>query len=118
MKKFVVCMAAMALLLTGCGAESAAQEAKYTAGDVDVVAEGYGGELPLTVTFSESKIESITVGENQETPAVGGAALEELVAVALENQSAEIDGVAGATFTSDAFKAALSEAITTASAQQ
>ena len=115
MKKFVVCMAAMALMLTGCGAESAAPaEAKYTAGTVEASAEGFNGEVAISVEFSENEIVSITVAENDETPEVGGAALETLVASALESQSAEIDGVASATFTSDAFKSALASAIATA----
>ncbi len=117
MKKFLVCATAAALLLTGCGQKPAqtGDAAKYKAGTVEAAATGFGGELKISVEFSDNKIEAINVGENEETPTVGGAALEQLVAQALEKQSAEIDGVAGATITSDAFKDALNKAIAQAS---
>ena len=113
MKKFMVCTVAAALLLTGCGQKPAQTETEslYKAGTIETAGTGFGGELKLTVEFSESKIENITVAENAETPTVGGAALETLVAQALEKQSAEFDAVAGATITSEAFKDALSKAI-------
>ena len=116
LKKFLVCATAAALLLTGCGqaSEQTGADALYQAGVVEASGEGFGGELKLSVEFSGNKIDAITVTENAETPTVGGAALEELVAQALEKQSAEIDGVASATITTDAFKAALNKAIAAA----
>lgn len=113
LKKVLVCMTAAALLLSGCGQKPA--QGKYQAGTVEASSNGFGGELKLSVVFTDEKIDSITVVSNEETPAVGGAALETLVASALDTQSAEFDAVAGATITSDAFKKALNSAIAQAS---
>lgn len=116
LKKVLACVTVAAMLLTGCGQKNA--EAKYQAGTVEASSAGFGGNLNLSVAFTEEKIEKIEVASNQETPEIGGAALEKLIAAALEAQSSEIDAVAGATITSNAFKKALDSAIAQASGAQ
>lgn len=112
MKKYCAYAMAAAMLLSS---TQGAFAAAYQPGTVEVSGAGFGGTLKLSVEFSESKIEKITVAEQAETPAVGGAALEELVNAAIEKQSADIDAVAGATVTSEAFKDVLNKAIAEAS---
>ena len=46
-----------------------------------------------------------------ETPNIGTLAIEQVIPAMLEAQSAEVDGVTGATITSNALKDALNEAI-------
>ena len=118
--KVMACCTALMMALTACGSseeESNGGEeatAKYTAGTVEATATGFGGEFTVSVEFGDNEIISITAGENSETPDLGGKAIETLSAAMVEAQSSEVDAVAGATVTSDAFKAAVAQAIETA----
>ena len=110
---FTLAAAASALLaLAGC---SKSGEAKFTAGTYTGVAQGYGGEVNVTITTDASSILSVTATGDDETPAIGGAALDALAAQVLEAQSSEIDGVSGATITSRAVMLAAAAAIDAAS---
>lgn len=122
----IVLSAALLLgLLAGCGgsdsapasADAGAEEAGiYTPGTYTATAAGFGGDVTVTVTVSANAIESIEVDAPDETPDVGGKAVEPLTQAAMEAQSAEIDGVAGATGTSTGFKVALADALGQAAA--
>ena len=103
MKKLLV-IAIMLVLLVGCGA-------KYTAGTYTGEAQGYGGTVKVTVTVSDKEITEIVAEGASETASIGGIALEKLPAKALAAQSAEIDAMSGATYTSEAFKTALAAAL-------
>ena len=61
-------------------------------------------------------ITGIEVVEHSETAGIGEAALPVLVESVLEHQTTGVDSVAGATVTSEAFKAALTDALTQAGA--
>ena len=113
--KICLCFIMAAAMMTGCTSD---KKAIYTEGAVETVAKGFGGDLNVTVEFSSDKIENITVAENAETPAVGGAAIEKLTAAMLEAQSAEVDSVAGATISSTALKSAVAEAIAIATGNE
>ncbi|MEG0017002.1 MAG: FMN-binding protein, partial [Gordonibacter sp.] len=75
---------------------------------------GIGGDIVVRVTVNGGKIDNIEVLDHSETPDRGGKALELLQQKALDAQSAQIDVVSGATVTSDAFKAAVEEALSQA----
>lgn len=75
---------------------------------------GIGGDIVVRVTVNGGKIDNIEVLDHSETPDRGGKALELLQQEALDAQSAQIDVVSGATVTSDAFKAAVEEALSQA----
>ena len=81
------------------------------AGTYSASAPGLGGNVTVTVTTDGEKITDVVIEGKDETPAIGGAAIETLQPQILEKQSADIDGVAGATITSDAVKKAAAEAI-------
>lgn len=87
----------------------------YTPGTYQAVKEGYHGEVPVTVIFSETEILSVEVGENGEPPGIGGAAIENLTGKIVAQQSADLDGVSGATFTSQAVLEAVKDCIAQAS---
>ncbi len=95
----------------GAGAADAAPAGLYTPGTYTGTADGFNGKVEVTITTTDSTITAIDVAADGETPNVGGAAIDPLKAAAMEAQSADIDAVAGATFTSDGFKAALASAI-------
>ncbi len=72
---------------------------------------GFGGDITATVTVSDSKITACTLTGDKETPAIGGAALPKLEEQVKAAGSADIDGVSGATMTSNGVKAAVAAAL-------
>ncbi len=95
--------------LAGCASESG--EALYSSGTYEAVAKGFGGDVKVSITVDDSSITDVTVIGDGETDGIGSKAVEELPAAILEAQSAEVDGVAGATVTSNAIKSALNAAL-------
>ncbi|MDO5539264.1 MAG: FAD-dependent oxidoreductase [Eubacteriales bacterium] len=104
----LVMSGAMAVSMTG-GAVLA--EGDYTAGAYAGQADGFGGKVSVVITTDGNTISDVTVIGDDETPNIGGAHLEELGQMIKDAQGAEIDGVAGATITSDAVKEAAQAAI-------
>ena len=76
---------------------------------------GQGGELQVEVVVEGGSIASIEVTKEKETAEIGGKALPTLVEEALAAQGPEVETVAGATVTSDAFREALTTALLKAS---
>ena len=82
---------AMCAALALCLLSTAALAAAFTPGTYTGAGEGYkGDELKVEVTLGEDRIESIKVLENQETPTIGGAAMEALTAQIVEKQSLDV----------------------------
>lgn len=111
MKK-VLCLlmsAMMALSLSACTKENA--EGIYTPGTYTGEAQGFGGTVTVTVTTDADSITEAAIEGSDETPTIGGAALETLIEQIKTAQNSEIDGVSGATMTSNAVKAALKQAL-------
>lgn len=121
-----------AMLLSGCTAQPDASAqpsgsttpapsetgsaAIFNPGTYEGTGKGYGGDIKVSVTVDETSITDIEVVEQTETEGVGGAALPTLVDKVLSAQSVNIDGVSGATYTSDGFLTAVREAITASGA--
>ena len=119
MKKLVKVLLAFALIIpVGCSKNESEEEAIYTAGTYTATAKGFGGDIEVTITVSETKITEATVVGDGETPAIGGAALEELGQQIVDANSAEIDGVSGATYTSTGAKEAAAKAIAAAMGEE
>ncbi|MDO4476329.1 MAG: flavocytochrome c [Lachnospiraceae bacterium] len=98
------------------GAEAATEavadaEAAPAEGNVvSASAAGFGDGVTVTLTLDDNgAILDASVDAPNETPTIGGAAAEELAAQLVAAQSADIDGVAGATMTSDAVRKAAGE---------
>ncbi|MCD8015687.1 MAG: FAD-dependent oxidoreductase [Lachnospiraceae bacterium] len=66
--------------------------------------------VTVTVTFDEESITDVII-EGNETDGIGSTAIEEMPAQILEAQSADVDGVSGATVTSTAIRTALANCI-------
>lgn len=127
-KKIFVCTLLLALVMLSCIActpkendvisdttqENAGAELKFTPGIYSATAEGMGGEIPVTVEFSEIKIESIVIGKNKETPGLGDIAMESISKEVVETQSLSVDAVAGATISSNALLKAVKDCVTQA----
>ncbi len=95
--------------VTEAAATTAAQEAQ---GEIKKgEAEGFGGKVTVELTVEGGTITDAVITGADETPTVGGAALEELKAQVIAANGPEIDGVSGATITSNAVKMAVAEAM-------
>lgn len=80
---------------------------KYNDGIYTTTADGYGGPFEISVTYKDDKIEDVTVGENHETPSIGGVAAEQIAKNVMEQNTIELDTISGATVTSNAMYDAL-----------
>lgn len=92
-------------------APTEAPAALFTPGTYTGVGTGMGGEVRVEVVLSADRIESVTVGENNETAGISHPAKERIPAAIVEAQGLKIDAVTGATMTSNAILAAVEDAI-------
>lgn len=92
------------LLTSGNGHKSNTQKNSktYTAS-----ARGISSDVIVKLTFNGDKITEVFVDVSGETPGIGAATGDTLVAQIMEAQNTEIEGVSGATVTSTATKKAL-----------
>lgn len=74
-------------------------------------AEGFGGDINVTVVINGEDIVSVEATGDDETEGIGSVAIAELPALIAEADSADIDGISGSTYTSDAIKAAVKKAL-------
>ena len=105
-RKYLSILCAVALT-----ASMVAPVSAYTAGTYTGEADGFGGKVSVTITTDEAAITDVAITGDSETPEVGGAALEELAAQIMAAESAEIEGVSGASLTSGAVKEAAAAAL-------
>ncbi len=82
----------------------------YKPGTYSAKAAGIG-DVTVTMTFDENKITNVVLDVANETPSIGQAAAETLKKQLMSLQSAEIDGVSGATITSRAVHQAAAKCI-------
>lgn len=74
-------------------------------------AEGFGGDVTVTLTMEGDKITACSITGDDETPDIGGKALAELESQIVAANGIDIDGVSGATVTSKAVMAAAAQAL-------
>lgn len=116
----VLCGAAV-LGLTACGSKTAGtadttaaptSAAATSAGEtLTGTAEGFGGDVTITLTSADGVITECKITGDDETPDIGIKAFAELEKQVVAANGPEIDGVAGATVTSDAVKKAVAAAM-------
>lgn len=90
---------------------SAQPAAPAPEGALTATAEGFGGDVTVTVVVEGDDIVSVTAVGADETPGIGSNAIEQLPGKIAEADSTDVDGVSGATYTSDAIKKAVEEAL-------
>ena len=83
-------------------ATCACAEAAYQPGTYEATEAGFGGDVTVTMTFDENGITDVKAVGDSETDGVGSKAVDALPAAILEAQSADVDGISGASFTSKA----------------
>lgn len=96
--------------------EKAAETAAETSAEGETAeltgkGQGFGGTITAYVTTVDGVITEVTLEGPDETPGIGGAAIEELAEQFVKAGTAEIDGVAGATVTSKGAMAAVLNAL-------
>ena len=117
MKKPLSMLLCLAMLFS-LGSFALAADATYSnPGTYTASAVGKNGDVTVTATFSETAIEAIEV-EEAETPTLGGVAVEQMKAQALNEQTLVPDAVSGATESSMAFLAALADTAEQAGASE
>lgn len=87
------------------------EEPLYQAGTYEGVGVGMSGEVHVTVTVDESKILSVEVGENAESPLISDHAMVRIPQDIVQYQSLQVEAVSGATLTSNAILTAAAQAI-------
>lgn len=107
MKKWVAAILAAAMCLS-----LACASAETLTG----TAQGFGGEVSVTITTEDGRITAVAIEGASETPGVGTNAIEQMPAKMVEANSVEVDGVAGATITSNAILSAAQAALNGAEA--
>jgi len=138
MKKFILIICALMLLLAACAPDDGNLNEDETNDGVDQpiddndtganadnntfigeeetltgTAQGYGGEITVTVVVNGDDIVSVeAMGEN-ETEGVGSLALEQLPDKIEQADSTDVDDISGATKTSKGIKQAVENALKT-----
>ena len=85
--------------------------ALYTAGSYTAEGAGKNAPVKVSVTFSDDAITDVQVVEHKETSGIADAPIERIPKAIVENQSLNIDTIAGATMTSDAILAAVADCV-------
>ena len=111
MKKLITLFVAVALTLSlsACGNNDA-----FKGGDFQGTAKGYAEDITVTVSINDEKVITDVQVEENDTPSVGGKAIETLVAKVIENNSIDVDTVSGATMSSTGLIEALGAALESA----
>ncbi len=106
---------AVSLFGYGCGAKSASTSSDAgVSGDFTATAKGFGGDVSVTLTLTDGAITGCTAEGKDETEGVGSQAIAKMPGEIAESGSIAVDGVSGATITSNAIKEAAAAAITAA----
>lgn len=87
--------------------------ALYNPGTYTGVGQGHGGTIKVAVTVNEKEIEKIEVIENGESD-FSKPVFEEILNAAIENNTADVDAVSGASETSKGLLDALNDAVSKA----
>jgi len=100
--------------IVSCVSNNKLTEGKFTPGTYTATAKGFGGPVTVKITVDTKSITEVKAEGPSETQGIGSMAVEELPSLILKAQSADIDGVSGATYSSNAVKLAAGQALSQA----
>lgn len=80
-------------------------------GIYEATVDGQSGEMVVQVIVADDKIAEVTVLSNHETENIAGPALEKVPAAIVKNNSPDVDGVTGATLTSERIREAVRQCL-------
>lgn len=95
----------LAIMLVACQGNAPNQPVDSTtdtviSGDFTGTAQGFGGEVKVTLSIDDDKIIDAKVEGDKETPDIGGKALEAMSKEIVDKNTIEVDAFTGATMTS------------------
>ncbi|GHV40550.1 flavocytochrome c [Spirochaetia bacterium] len=109
--KMAYCGILTVILLLAC--QSTSNRYSFIPGIYEGEANGFGGPVKLSVEVDAGNIKAISILEHHETPGIGSIAIEQLPDNIIRAQSLGIDGISGATLSSNAIFSALKSALST-----
>ena len=95
----------------GMGTTAFADGATYKPGKYQATAYGNLSYVTVECTFSETKLESVEIISQNETPILFSQVQENLIPSIVENQALGLDGITGATNSSRAVKEAIADCV-------
>lgn len=104
-KLFALVLASVMLMSIACGASA------LTAGTYTATMTAMHGPMTVEVTVSENAIESVVVTDQVETPGVTDPVFEKIPVEIVENQTASVDVITGATISSRVLMAAVKDCL-------
>lgn len=109
-KRFLALLLAAMMVVTAVPAAFA----EGVSGTFEGTAKGFGGDVTVTLTLTDGVITDVQAAGPDETQGIGSKAIESLPAEIVANNSIAVDGVSGATFSSNAVKEAAEAALAAA----
>lgn len=91
-------------------------EVNYKPGTYEVTAVGHNGDLPMSVTLSDDRIEKIDIDTSSETEGIADVAFERIPQQIIDGQTLNIDVVSGASITSNGIVDGIAKAVKEAGA--
>ncbi|GHV63874.1 hypothetical protein AGMMS49587_15080 [Spirochaetia bacterium] len=107
----IALLAAAVLVVAACASQGGAKASGGPSGTASAAAQGFGGEITVTVTLTNGKITAIKAVGDGETPGIGSRAIELLPADILAKNTLEVEAVSGASISSEAVLSAAREAL-------
>lgn len=92
-------------------AENSGQGARYVDGTYEGEGQGFGGTIRVQLTVADGRISEIHVVSAEKEDSSYLAMAEDLLPAILQNQSADVDTISGATYSSTGIKKAASQAL-------
>ncbi len=92
------------------------EEIKFEPGTYSVTAAGHNGHVPMKVTFSDKRIESINIDTGSETAGIADTVWERLPEQIVSGQTLNVDVISGASVTSHGVLAGVADAVSLAGA--
>lgn len=109
------CNSASSSTAASSSAASSTAGLTYTPGTYEATAKGVESDIKVSVTFSKDKIEDIVIDVSGETAGIGADIGDKMKASILDAQTCSVDGISGATITSNAVKTAVADCMSQAS---
>ncbi|CAM3126256.1 flavocytochrome c [Lactococcus hircilactis] len=95
---------------------SVLEDLHYEPGEYEVSALGHNGPIPMKVTLSENRIESININTEGETQGIADIVFERIPNQIIEHQTLNIDAISGASVTTNGLLDGVAKAVKLAGA--
>lgn len=111
MKKILFALPVLAMILIGCGGNSQSDGTTLVNGKYSAVGLNFNGTVNVTVTVKKNRIAKIDLEDDGHTYDQYMAPFDVLPDSIIAHQSTDVDGVTGATYTSNAIKMGVDAAL-------